>query len=505
MSHSGEKNTGSEADSTLTPAPKKLPSDHVDFSDGNGQELARIDSADPSISRPGLASNVIDHIPDVPEDVSSSVGNRSDIFGLHGMQVSSDETPFLQARCADDHGLNPPVIPPRDTSTSSPSTKVYLLPVANKRKHDESQQNARQLLTHSHHDSVDSEFSFSSHDPPSTAYEPRISISSTIYASSTCDSALVRDAFQAADRRLDEERASNPPSVPSTTNAVPNVHPSFGSIIDLASTPESPDADVISLPQFATPDEASGPNTQRSSSLIITDDELRDSQTSIPPRAFMHRAASSIGPPMRHSNSPNPSLSPKLSSLIPYSLLTSFTHTESVPSEPRPPTTNNLNAQERSELIRKNRKLAQVFGETPSPMSGAEDLPDSPVVHNCLLPIMPNKRTHSRGPSTLSEAGPILTDSHLVLRFRDDKQKSASPLSPMTFRSSYLLNEDDDEDDESPSSYESPIAQTPSSPKMKETALDEARAAEQPPAIEPSDSFIDLTGAEMRGILIPKN
>lgn len=99
----------------------------------------------------------------------------------------------------------------------------------------------------------------------------------------------------------------------------------------------------------------------------------------------------------------------------------------------------------------------------------------------------------------MSDAGHIYTDSQLMPYTIDLKQKSASPLSPMTFRSSYLLNEDEDHE-ESPSPYESPAAQTPQSPKMKAGVLHEERHDQKMSVIEPSDSFIDLTDAEMRGI-----
>ena len=298
-----------------------------------------------------------------------------------------------------------------------------------------------------------------------------------------------------AERQVHQQTTS-----PSTDDAVPNVHPSFSSIIDLASVPISPNADVLPLPQFVDPDENSPARDSRGeSNFPVERDELSNPHISIPPRAFLQRPAPANGRVMRPSSSPNPSISPKLSSLIPYSLLTSFTHTEG--NGYRPPTTNYLNAQERSDLVRKNRKLTQVFGETPSPLSGSEELPDSPVVTNCLLPMIPNKRAHSRGASSLSEAGHIYTDSQLMPYTHDDGPKSASPLSPMTFRSSYLLNEDGDED-ESPSSYESPVAQTPRSPKMKAGVLSEDRPDQRMSVIEPADSFIDLTGADMRGIYL---
>lgn len=61
-----------------------------------------------------------------------------------------------------------------------------------------------------------------------------------------------------------------------------------------------------------------------------------------------------------------------------------------------PPTTNHLNSQERSNLIRKSRKLTQLFGQTPSPISGPGSLSDSQVPNSMLLPIASTRRVHSR-------------------------------------------------------------------------------------------------------------
>ena len=88
MSHSSGRNTSAGSDSTLLATTQNLPSNDVDFGDGSGEEKRpRAHSADLGVSRPGLASTSANSGPDVPEDVASSVGNRSDIFGLHGTQL----------------------------------------------------------------------------------------------------------------------------------------------------------------------------------------------------------------------------------------------------------------------------------------------------------------------------------------------------------------------------------------------------------------------------------
>ena len=79
-----ERQASTEADATLQTTKQTLPSNGVN--DANGQDTpARKDSSDSNISRPMLVSRAADHLLDVPEDVSSSLGNRSDIFGLHGV------------------------------------------------------------------------------------------------------------------------------------------------------------------------------------------------------------------------------------------------------------------------------------------------------------------------------------------------------------------------------------------------------------------------------------
>lgn len=68
------------------------------------------------------------------------------------------------------------------------------------------------------------------------------------------------------------------------------------------------------------------------------------------------------------------------------------------PNADRPPTTNYLQPETRAELVKKSRKLAQLFGQTP----GAGVMPNS---HASFLDLPPSPRTrHMRGAMSVSEA-----------------------------------------------------------------------------------------------------
>lgn len=160
-----------------------------------------------------------------------------------------------------------------------------------------------------------------------------------------------------------------------------------------------------------------------------------------------------------------------------------------------PPTTNHLSPQERADLIRKTRKLTQVLGQTPSPVARTPDVVDELPVNNCLLPMVPPRKTHPRAAHSIAVA-PVLTvptglgnskDQYLSM---SGAEKTAT-LSPMTFRHNSNGNESDD----SVSPYESPAAQTPMSSSRK---TGESTIVRSPTIINARDSFMELSDGDVR-------
>lgn len=150
--------------------------------------------------------------------------------------------------------------------------------------------------------------------------------------------------------------------------------------------------------------------------------------------------------------------------------------------------------------MRKTRKLTQLFGRTPSPITGGVgELADMSIPNNCLLPILSSRKTHTRGALSTSDA---LQASQIVRGIRErqpsplssaGKMKSSrdSPLSPMTFRSSFLANDESDSE-ASLSPVESPAAQTPESSQRRNAG----GSVTSPAIITAADSFMDLAGPE---------
>jgi hypothetical protein len=95
--------------------------------------------------------------------------------------------------------------------------------------------------------------------------------------------------------------------------------------------------------------------------------------------------------------------------------------------EPVPPTTNFLNADERADLVKKNRKLTQVFGTTPGAVVVSQKhdgLQLESVVLPSLLPRGPGKSRHAR--SAVSVSGALKQPTH------DAESKSSWPFSDGT-------------------------------------------------------------------------
>jgi hypothetical protein len=82
----------------------------------------------------------------------------------------------------------------------------------------------------------------------------------------------------------------------------------------------------------------------------------------------------------------------------------------------RPPTTNNLRPQDRADLVRKSRKLAQLFGETPSPQSVT--LPSPPV--NATTGEAPLSRTAPHSPRPIWASRSSLRSADSIVTIRDN-------------------------------------------------------------------------------------
>lgn len=363
-------------------------------------------------------------------------------------------------------------------------------------------------MSHVHTSSRDSDYShssFSSHDPPSTAYEPRISISSTIYPSSACESlpAPPLRIIPSQDARLSLDFSES-------DSLSFEIQSRTGGIVDLTS-PIIPEPEYLPAPQFANPEEMS--STESSPVLVNAPididiynlpsssriEQRRSSpgvKPSVPtapkPKFPRSQFVQPISTAVRGSRNSSPLASPKLPGLKSYNPFTSLTNSDSSSHASLPPTTNFLNPQERAELVRKSRKLTQVLGQTPSPVSGPEEVLDSPVLHNCLLPMVSSRRAHARGALSVSDAlhfstmGKALREQYAASMALESESKLSSPLSPITFRSSVYAQDDESED--ASSTYDSPSAPTPPSLGYENTD----RSSPNPAIISASDSFMEL-------------
>lgn len=192
----------------------------------------------------------------------------------------------------------------------------------------------------------------------------------------------------------------------------------------------------------------------------------------------------------------SPTLSPKSVGHTPVYLMPASA--AQPPSDPGrasslPPTTNHLSPQKRADLIRKTRKLTQVLGQTPSPVSRTPDVVDDPLLERSFLPA---RKTHPRAAHSISVT-PILTlptgaESSIDQFLAASAAGKSATLSPMTFRH----NNSGNDSDESVSPYESPAAQTPMSSSRKRG---ENASVRSPTIISATDSFMELSDGDGRG------
>ena len=323
---------------------------------------------------------------------------------------------------------------------------------------------SRPLLSHAPLSSRESILStVSSYDPPSTPHESRISVSSTIYPPSAYNElpSPVAEPF-----RSDQFGIGISASMPQSE--VDLVHDQVQRSITVASDRASPDQEMPAPQQiaYASPigiypfDSRAVEGTHRvlpphplsaASDRSIRSTSGRKPALPTTPKPDFRRSRS-VQPPSKApmiSKTPSPSSSPKVSGRVPYYLVTSFSSSDSTRNESLPPTTNYLSPQERADLIRKTRKLTQVFGKTPSPLSSSEEQLDSPALTNCLLPVMPSRKAHARGALSVSDP---MTVSSTARSLRDPpfptiNAERTTSLSPIRFRRSSSSGQINDSDE----------------------------------------------------------
>lgn len=297
----------------------------------------------------------------------------------------------------------------------------------------------RPLLSHARRDSWNSFSDSSSYEPASTIHEPRISISSTIYPSTSSHSS------------------------PTTMNAnFPVIDPpDRASSLRPALSIYSTNSDRSSFIEFMSPPpEATSFNLENS---------LRPSpRINIDARPYMSYNPSPDSSSRARSRSPKPPLptTPKPSFGRPTSSALCLSHRSSPRSSPNspapsehsndnddhldhrgvpslPPTTNLLNANERADLIRKSRKLAQVFGQTPGPDAyPAVQEPGRGMHLKVPSPVSGGRHSHQRGTASMSSDLPSSLIRHKAVPdwpsdgtqyVSGSSRRYSTPVSPDTF------------------------------------------------------------------------
>lgn len=423
---------------------------------------------------------------------AAPIGSRGVLLSASLVSMSNLKQPRFAPDCSTSTGTTHPSISsgPSPSGLADASGSAALQP-------------SRPLLSQAFFKSRESVYSVAtSIDPASTVHEPRISISSTIYPPSAYNELPSPVAAPVGSDQLGTGHRDS--LFYTEADSVCDENDQRHSIVDTFSrTSAECETPVPQRTAFATPEgiypvgsklingTESRPPPRRPLSTS-SDVSTRRSSTQKPalptaPKPDFRRSRS-VQPPSKIpmiSKPPSRSSSPKHPVLVPYHLLTSFSPPEFNRSDSLPPTTNFLNPQERIDLIRKTRKLTQVFGQTPSPLPGSEELSDSPVLNNCLLPVMPSRKAHARAVSD-AYGGVLGTKSIRETQFPAVAAGRQGSLSPIRFRSSSSGMGNDSDDSLSPN--ESPAAPTPlSSRKRANDAI-----VRSPTIISASDSFIDM-------------
>ncbi|KAF9654164.1 hypothetical protein BDM02DRAFT_241 [Thelephora ganbajun] len=251
----------------------------------------------------------------------------------------------------------------------------------------------RPFLLHRHKASLSSAHSHqtgTSYEPASSP-EPYISISSTIYSASSIRSL---------------------PTSPS-----PNASPVRGSFIDLGSPPMSPSSDVGSHEYQSAKSTISHNNSPRSSNS--------------------HSRSSSPLPKPPIPTTPKPVFN------RPHSFRRSMI--DDRPKVEDPPTTI-LSSAERAELVKKTRKLTQLFGQTPGPdLASLSPVVTSPLQQSHLSPdVRKGHRviTSISNPLHPSDKG-VWPPPEETLYLNINGRRHSTPLSPTTISTMWGSNEDD--------------------------------------------------------------
>ncbi|KII94028.1 hypothetical protein PLICRDRAFT_50020 [Plicaturopsis crispa FD-325 SS-3] len=266
----------------------------------------------------------------------------------------------------------------------------------------------RPLISHDSRTSEDSsrstDSSLSSYGPPSTDSEPRISVSSTIYRASLSSHSLPAQLSLPPFAPSDD-------LMPSFEYPMGSASPSRESFIELS--PESPefsrftkDSDESTTARLtdtypnrptnpltsskSTPYPNSAPVNPETHTASLQQPSQKPSKPPVPttPKpTFVRNSVMSTNSPRPPPNYPAPSLP----------------STETKSREHRLSTTNQLGADERAELVRKTRKLAQVFGQTPS-ASAVSARNDGDSVPSLLHPFT-GKQSHHRTATAMPDIG----------------------------------------------------------------------------------------------------
>lgn len=262
--------------------------------------------------------------------------------------------------------------------------------------------------SHSRSDSYSSECAYS----PTAASEPRISISSTRYSSES-----LRQLSQISD-----------PASRFSSNSLSFASPDHDSFIDLFSS--SPD--FATLPDHSPLANVSRPtlSTLKHSGAVSRPFFNEQSPTSSSPSmtSLAHTTLHLPKPPVPTTPKPNfkkysithppPGKNQhKISSSPMYRLSRQASPKRTQESQGAVlPTTNFLNADERADLVKKSRKLAQVFGTTPKASVISQkhgELQSDSMVPSSVLPVGLGKGRHVHGAVSVSETFNALSHNNV--------------------------------------------------------------------------------------------
>ncbi|TCD70133.1 hypothetical protein EIP91_004862 [Steccherinum ochraceum] len=261
---------------------------------------------------------------------------------------------------------SPPFSPTVRTTTTATTTPTFL-------------SHSPTAMPRSIRVSADSRSSVS-HEPASTETEGRISISSTIYTAST-------EAYSYDSHFSYHNNHSSAQSRPSMTSTSPG-HESFMDLASPVSTPHSPE-----FPPHADPTHERVTSMDSTTSFNVNPLLYKQKSKELPSLYIPHPGTK---PPV--PTAPKPNFSSRTHS-VPVAHRSSSADPATVrvrPAQTLPPTTTLLNPRERADRVRQNRKLTQVFGQTPGNL---EAIAFSTSAYDTN--VSPSSRLSLLGPSNL--------------------------------------------------------------------------------------------------------